>query len=156
MLYDLIIIGAGASGLSCSLVIGSGMKKPFAQEKKVALIAHQKASHLDNALFNNVLGSAPGTLGKDILESGIEQLSSQYPAIEHIKKEKVSHVHILDNHFSIETNKSTYKTKLAVIALNYSKPFTIDGLEDYLIPHQRANVAKDRIQLKNEDHSVEN
>ena len=89
MCYDLIIIGAGASGLSCSLVIGSGMKKPFAEGKKVALIAHQKASHLDSALFNNVLGFTPGTLGKDILHSGIEQLNSQYPEIECIEKEKV-------------------------------------------------------------------
>ena len=64
---DTIIIGGGAAGMSCALVLGSGLKKPFAEGKKVAIIMHQKASHLQTALFNNVLGLQPGTLGKDIL-----------------------------------------------------------------------------------------
>ena len=71
--FDTIIIGAGAAGLSCALILGSGLKKPFAEGKKVALITHQKNSHLQNALFNNVLGLKPGTLGKDLLEEGMLQ-----------------------------------------------------------------------------------
>lgn len=30
----------------------------------------------------------------------------------------------------------------------------IDGLNEYLIPHKKANVEKDRIQLLNEDHLI--
>ena len=52
---DTIIIGGGAAGLSCALVLGSGLKKPFAEGKNVAIIMHQKASHLQTALFNNVV-----------------------------------------------------------------------------------------------------
>ena len=52
-MLDTLIIGGGAAGLSCALVLGSGLKKPFAEGKKVSIITHQKTSHLQNALFNN-------------------------------------------------------------------------------------------------------
>ena len=61
-MFDTLIIGGGAAGMSCALVIGSALKKPFAVGKKAGIIAHQKTSHLQNALFNNVLGLTPGTL----------------------------------------------------------------------------------------------
>jgi len=68
--YDALIIGAGAAGMSCALVLGSAKSKAFAANKKIGIIAHQKTSHLQNALFNNVLGLAPGTTGASILEHG--------------------------------------------------------------------------------------
>ena len=43
---------------------------------------------------------------------------------------------------------------MVVLALNYAKPLTIKGLNEYIEPHQRANPAKDRIQLKNDNHLV--
>ena len=58
--------------------------------------------------------------------------------------------------YKIVTNKTTYVSKIVVIALNYSKPFTINGLDNYIEPHQKANVEKDRIQLKNKDHLIKN
>ena len=44
--------------------------------------------------------------------------------------------------------KDTYTSKTVIIALNYAKPFTISGLDDYIEPHKKANPEKDRIQLK--------
>ena len=41
-MLDTLIIGGGAAGLSCALVLGSGLKKPFAEGRKVAIITHQK------------------------------------------------------------------------------------------------------------------
>ena len=55
-MYDVLIIGGGAAGMSCALVLGSAHQKPFAETKKIGIIAHQRASHLQTALFNNVLG----------------------------------------------------------------------------------------------------
>jgi hypothetical protein len=52
-MFDVVIIGAGVSGVSCALVLGSAQNKPFAVDKKIAIIAHQKASSLQNAVFNN-------------------------------------------------------------------------------------------------------
>jgi hypothetical protein len=56
--------------------------------------------------------------------------------------------------FKIKTNKTIYFANSVVLALNYSKPFTIKGLDNFIEPHQRANPEKDRIQLKNTNHFV--
>ena len=65
--FDVLIIGGGVSGMQCALVLGSGICRPFAADKKVGIILHQKASHLQNALFNNVLGVPSGKFGRDLL-----------------------------------------------------------------------------------------
>lgn len=153
-MFDVLIIGGGAAGMQCALVLGSALKKPYAQDKKVGIIAHQKASHLQNALFNNVLGLSPGTLGNYILDDGKRQLSKLYPEVSQIEREKVISVKEVEGLYLVETNKSSYKSQIVVLALNYAQPLTIQGLEDYTEPHKRANPAKDRIQLKNEDHLV--
>jgi len=63
-MFDALIIGGGAAGMSCALVLGSAVTKPFASGKRIGIITHQKSSHLQNALFNNVLGLQPGTMSK--------------------------------------------------------------------------------------------
>lgn len=154
MLFDVLIIGGGVSGMQCALVLGSAKDKSFAVGKKTGIIIHQKASHLENALFNNVLGLAPKTLGKNILAEGKEQLTSLYPEVSQIDNEKVLSIKEIDGIYAIETNKNRYESKIIVLALNYSKPFTINGLDHFIIPHKKANPTKDRIQLKNENHLV--
>jgi len=150
-IFDTLIIGGGVAGMQCALVLGSAKNKAFAVDKNIGIIINQKASHLQNALFNNVLGLMPKTLGKDILEEGEEQLTKLYPDIHQIENEKV--IAVFENKegsFKIKTNKNTYESNIVIVALNYSKPFLIDGLDEYIIPHKRANPKKDRIQLKNE------
>lgn len=154
-MFDAVIIGAGAAGMSCALVLGSGLQKPFAKNKKVALIAHQKTSHLQTALFNNVLGLAPGTTGESILESGKTQLKTLYPAVEQIENEKVLEVSKSNNHFTITTNKNTYTSKIVIVAVGYTNLFTIEGLNKYIEAHPRAAAEKNRIWLKNTNHLVD-
>ncbi|NNC51272.1 MAG: NAD(P)/FAD-dependent oxidoreductase, partial [Flaviramulus sp.] len=88
-MFDALIIGGGAAGMSCALVLGSAKNKAFAKNKHIGIITHQKTSHLQTALFNNVLGLTPGTTGATILERGKEQLANLYPQIEQIENEKV-------------------------------------------------------------------
>ena len=88
-MFDALIIGGGVAGMQCALVLGSGLKKPYAENKKVGVIMHQRSSHLQNALFNNVLGLTSGTLGSDVLTSGKKQLTKNYPNITQIEQEKV-------------------------------------------------------------------
>ena len=128
MSFDVLIIGGGAAGLSCALVLGSAKNKPFAIGKHIGIITHQKTSHLQNALFNNVLGLKPGTLGEDILNDGVKQLHDLYPHVNQIDNEKV--ISILKNNdgYTIETNRNTYNS---------------------------AAKEKDRIWLKNTDHLIE-
>ncbi len=155
-MFDALIVGGGAAGLSCALVLGSAGKKPYAQDKKIGIIVHQRTSHLQSALFNNVLGLSPGTTGISILEQGKDQLTDLYPHIEQIEDEKVLEIIQQNDAFSIITNKSTYTSKLVVIAVGYTNLFSIKGLEPYIEPHPRAVVEKERIWLKNTNHLIEN
>ncbi|MAB48466.1 MAG: pyridine nucleotide-disulfide oxidoreductase [Flavobacteriaceae bacterium] len=155
MSFDVLIIGAGAAGLSCALVLGSAKDKPFAKDKKIGIIAHQKTSHLQTALFNNVLGLKPGTLGEDILKDGTQQLKDLYPHVTQIDNEKVTRIEKNTDGFRVTTNKNEYSSKVVVIAVGYTNLFTIKGLENYIEPHPRAAKEKDRIWLKNTDHLIE-
>lgn len=155
MTFDALIIGGGAAGLSCALILGSAKSKPYAGEKAIGLICHQKTSHLQSALFNNVLGITPGTLGSSILSSGKEQLQSLYPHVNVIEKEKVVSLEKCNEIYTVKTNKTDYVAKTVVIAVGYTNMFTIKGLEAYIEPHPRAAKKKDRIWLRNIDHLIE-
>ena len=154
MNFDVLIIGGGVSGMQCALVLGSAINKEYAKDKNIGIITHQRASHLQEALFNNVLGLSPKTTGKSILKQGKEQLAELYPHINQIAQEKVLSVNHLNSKIKIVTNNNTYFSKIVVIALNYSKPFSIKGLDTFIEPHKRANPKKDRIQLKNKNHLI--
>ncbi len=155
MTYDALIIGGGAAGMSCALVLGSAKEKSFASTKTIGIITHQKASHLQTALFNNVLGLAPKTTGASILKSGLDQLADLYPHVDQITQQKVQEISKTADLFSIVTNKNTYKAKLVIVALGYTKLITVKGLESYIQAHQKAKPEKERIQLKNTDHLIE-
>lgn len=155
-MFDVLIIGGGAAGLSCALVLGSAKEKSFAIDKNIGIIVHQKTSHLQNALFNNVLGLAPKTTGASILEGGKNQLANLYPHVKQIEKEKVLKISKRSNYFIVKTNKNEYSSKLIVVAVGYTNLMTIEGLENYIEPHPRAKIEKQRIWLKNNNHLVEN
>ncbi|WP_440879649.1 NAD(P)/FAD-dependent oxidoreductase [Tenacibaculum sp. C7A-26P2] len=152
--FDVLIIGGGVAGMQCGLVLGSALEKEYAKGKKVGIIIHQKASHLQEALFNNVLGLPIGTQGKDILNKGMIHLETQYPEVVQISNEKVTAVLDVGVGYKVVSNKRTYTTKVVVLALNYAKPFDIAGLEQYIERHSRANAVKDRIQLRNFNHLI--
>jgi ferredoxin/flavodoxin---NADP+ reductase len=153
-MFDALIIGGGAAGLSCVLVLGSAKDKPFTKGKRIGIIVHQKTSHLQTALFNNVLGLEPKTTGESILKQGKKQLASLYPHIEQIENEKVKEIISLEKGFHVITNKNSYKATIVVVAVGYTNLMTIKGLECYIEPHPRADIEKDRIWLKNTDHLV--
>ena len=153
-MFDALIIGGGAAGLSCALVLGSAKEKPFAKNKRIGIITHQKTSHLQTALFNNVLGLNPGTTGASILKQGRKQLAALYPHVDQIEKEKVTEIVSLAEGFQVLTNKNTYTSKIVVITVGYTNLITIKGLDAYIEPHPRAETGKDRIWLKNIDHKI--
>ena len=154
MSYDALIIGGGAAGLSCALILGSAKTKAYASDKTIGIIAHQKTSHLQDALFNNVLGLTPGTLGKDLLAQGKQQLKSLYGHVDVVENEKIKSIQTDGTSFTITSNKAVYISKIVVIAVGYTDLFTIKGLEDYIAPHPRAALEKQRIWLKNTDHLI--
>ncbi len=153
-MFDVLIIGGGVSGMSCALVLGSAHSKHFAADKKVGIIAHQKASSLQDALFNNAYGIPIGKLGSELLSESIEQLHNLYPNVIQIQDEKVIKIDGEVGNFYITTNKKEYQAKFIVIGIGAGNPFTIEGLEEFVMPHQKVIPEKNRIQLKNVDHKV--
>lgn len=152
-MFDVLILGGGVSGVSCALILGSAYPKPYAAGKRTGIITHQKSSALQDALFYNAYGIAPGTLGKDLLEQSLEQLSL-YPHVEQIPNEKVLKIEGEADNFIVTTNRNTYNSKIVVVAIGSANTFAIDGLMDYIVPHKKALPEKNRIQLANDDHLV--
>ena len=75
-MFDVLIIGGGVAGVSAALIFGSAKEKSFMADKQIGIIAHQKASSLQNALFNNAYGIAPGNLGRNLLNISFEHLQN--------------------------------------------------------------------------------
>jgi thioredoxin reductase len=153
-MFDVLIIGGGVSGISCALVLGSAQNKPFVKDKKIGVISHQKNSSLQEALINNAYGIAPGTLGTNLLAESRLHLSETYPHITQIQNEKVLNIEGEYSEFTIVTNKNSYKSKIVVVGIGSANTFSIEGLLNYLEPHKKTPLEKQRIQLKNEDHLV--
>jgi NADH dehydrogenase FAD-containing subunit len=152
--FDVLIIGGGVSGMSCALVLGSAKNKPFVTDKKIGIIAHQKNSNLQEAIINNAYGIPSGKIGADLLSEIIQHLSETYPHIAQISNEKVLKVEGEFPVFTITTNKNSYKSKMVVVGIGAANTFAIEGLMQYVEPHQKALAEKQRIQLKNYDHKV--
>ena len=153
-MFDVLIIGGGVSGMSCALVLGSAKKKIFVADKTIGIFTHQKASSLQEALFNNAYGIPAGKLGSHLLKESTEQLSASYPHISQIPNEKVLKIEGQFPKFTVVTNKSSYKTGLIVVGIGAANTFDIEGLMQYVEPHQKSLPEKERIQLKNIDHKV--
>lgn len=153
-MFDVIIIGGGVSGTSCGLVLGSAKNKAFVSAKKIGILTHQKASSLQEALFDNAYGIPPGKLGSDLLIESIDHLSNTYPHIIQIPEEKLLKIEGIYPEFTVITNKSTYKARAIVIGIGSANTFAIDGLMQFVEPHKKALPEKQRIQLKNIDHKV--
>ena len=154
-MFDCLIIGGGVSGVSCALVLGSANEKPFVNDKKIGIIAHQKTSMLQDALFNNAYGIPPGTLGSHLLQQTLTDLNNLYPHINQILNERVLSIINHKDYFLVTTTENIYESKCVVVAVNSSNPFTISGcLEPYVIPHGKSLPQKNRIQLANNDHLV--
>ncbi len=153
-MYDVLVIGGGVAGVSCALVLGSAKNKPYALEKKVGILVHQKNSNLQEAVINNAYGIAPGKHGSELLVDSLSHLSNAYPHVDQIAGEKVLSVSGSYPEFTVTTNKNSYQTRCIVVAMGWANTFNIEGLNQYIEPHGKSLVEKNRIQLKNNDQNV--
>ena len=153
-MFDVIIIGGGAAGVSCALILGSAEHKNFAKDKKIGIFTHQKGSALQDAIYYNNYATDSGKLGSEILSESLQQLQINYGHISQIPNEKVLQVKKIDDHFEIFTNKNSYFSKIFVVAVGSSNTFGIAGLEQFVETHKKSLAEKNRIQLNNVDHKV--
>src|SRR4030065_2934078 len=115
--FDVLIIGGSAAALSCALILGAAVHKPFASNKNIGIVVHQKSSALNEAILNNVLGLKKGTRGDQVLSDGRAQLSDLYPHVIQIDNEKVSKIEGEFPNFMVVTNKNSYCAKSIVVAV---------------------------------------
>lgn len=153
-MFDVLIIGGGVAGISCVLVLGSAHKKPFVQDKKIGILTHQRGGNLQDAILNNVYGVPHGKLGSEMMLESLQHLEEAYPYIEQIPNEKAVSVVAFSNYYQIHTHDNIYEAKIVVVAVGASHTFHIEGLMDYVIPHQKTIPEKNRVQLVNQDHKV--
>ncbi len=154
MIFDVLIIGGGVSGISCAMVLGSAKNKAFMLDKKIGIFTHQKNSSLQEAIFYNAYGIPSGKIGSELLIESTKQLNDTYPHIYQIEGEKVMKIDGLFPNFTITTNKNSYQSKNIVVAIGNANTFDIQGLMQYLEPHKKTIPEKNRIQLQNQDHKV--
>ncbi len=152
--FDVLIVGGGVSGMSCALVLGSAKNKPFASKKKIGIFTHQKSSALQEAVFNNAYGISPGKLGSELLVESKIHLSETYPHIIQIPEEKILKIEGEYLDFTVTSNKNTYKTQYIIVGIGSANTFDIEGLNQFVVPHQKALAEKQRVQLRNIDHKV--
>ena len=65
-MLDVLIIGAGVSGVSCAMVLGSAQNKPFANDKKIAIVAITAPKKGDSSkattpIYEAMVNIGPGT-----------------------------------------------------------------------------------------------
>ncbi|MFT5715046.1 MAG: hypothetical protein ACI9WT_001620, partial [Flavobacterium sp.] len=83
-----------------------------------------------------------------------QHLSDIYPHITQIPNEKVLKIEGQFPEFTVTTNKHSYKSKIIVICIGAANTFSIEGLMQYIEPHQKSLPEKQRVQLRNADHKV--
>ncbi|MFK7000808.1 FAD-dependent oxidoreductase [Flavobacterium oreochromis] len=153
-MFDVLIVGGGVSGVSCAMILGSAQNKHFVKGKRIGILTHQKISSLQEAVFYNAYGVPAGKLGADLLIESLDQLKNTYEHIVQIPDEKVFKIQSVDGGFEVMTNKSVFHSKIVVIGVGASNLFDIQGLNEYVEPHQKSLPEKKWIQLKNIDYKV--
>lgn len=108
-MYDIIIVGGGAAGLSAAITLGSSQEKfEWARSKKILIIDNNK-SDLRAAKMNNAPGVPVGLSGSQLLSNLWSQLS-QFKGIE-ILKDEVTTLSSDNNKYTITTkNNKTFET----------------------------------------------
>jgi len=153
MIYDIGIIGGGASGMSCALVLASGSELHESLSSLKIAVFDTARSDIKSAVFKNVIGLPYGLNGKDAFNSMQDQLK-HYPAIELIKTQ-VASINETVSYFELEMRKGEkFKVKRLVLASGL-KVFSAKGLDITIKDHPKV-PKKGRLYIENDDFKVRN
>ncbi len=119
--YDVIIVGGGASGLSCALTLASAKGRGWDwAENRRYIVFDTGRSDMNRAMFNNVPGIPRGTLGTELLEKIKEQIKS-YGGVD-FKEEKVVKIEGEKGNFKVYTeNGNVYEGDYVVLASGFHR-----------------------------------
>lgn len=152
MIYDVLIIGAGAAGYGCALTLSSVEKtKDFAKNKKYLMIDN-KNSDIKRARFFNVAGIQPGIAGDKLLIQLENQLKN-YESCE-LLEDNVNKISKNEDIFKVETSTNTYEAKILVLATGMHKfDIEVQDLNIEVLEHKDV-LKPNKLCLKNEDNII--
>jgi len=147
-MYDVIIVGGGASGLACALTLASSRGRSWNwAEGKTYLVFDTGESDLHKAYLKNVPGVQPMT-GTQLLEVIREQIKD-WGGVE-FSNEKVVEIKKDGEVYKVytETGKE-YSAKYVVLAGGF-KEFSIKGLELEVVENPKS-PKPGRVMIKHKD-----
>ncbi|MCS6998060.1 MAG: FAD-dependent oxidoreductase [Aquificaceae bacterium] len=152
MKYDVIILGGGASGLSCALTLLSsrGRGWDWADNRKYLLFDTDR-SDLNRAFLKNVPGLSPMT-GKELLQRMRRQLE-EWGGME-LLQEEVVRVEKKGELYQVQsTSGKEFLGEFVVLASGFHS-FKIEGLRVELVENPRS-PKPGRVMIKHKDYEVE-
>ena len=150
-MYDVIIVGGGASGLACALTLASSRGRGWSwAEGRTYLVFDTGESDLHKAYLKNVPGVQPMT-GTQLLEVIREQIKD-WGGVE-FSNEKVVEIKKDGEVYKVytETGKE-YSAKYVVLAGGF-KEFSIKGLELEVVENPKS-PKPGRVMIKHRDFEV--
>jgi Thioredoxin reductase len=147
-MYDVIIVGGGASGLACALTLASSRGRGWSwAEGRTYLVFDTGESDLHKAYLKNVPGVQPMT-GTQLLEVIREQIKN-WGGVE-FSNEKVVEIKKDGEVYKVytETGKE-YSAKYVVLAGGF-KEFSIKGLELEVVENPKS-PKPGRVMIKHKD-----
>ena len=147
-MYDVIIVGGGASGLACALTLASSRGRGWSwAEGRTYLVFDRGESDLNKAYLKNVPGIQP-IAGTQLLEVIREQIKD-WGGVE-FSEEKVVEIKKEGEIYKVYTEEGKeYSAKYMVLAGGF-KEFSIKGLELEVVENPKSPKLG-RVMIKHKD-----
>jgi thioredoxin reductase len=147
-MYDVIIVGGGASGLACALTLASSRGRGWSwAEGRTYLVFDRGESDLHKAYLKNVPGVQP-IAGTQLLEVIREQIKD-WGGVE-FSEEKVVEIKKEGEIYKVYTEEGKeYSAKYVVLAGGF-KEFSIKGLELEVVENPKS-PKPGRVMIKHKD-----
>ena len=152
MKYDVIIVGGGASGLSCALTLASsrGRGWQWAEERKY-LVFDTDDSDLKKALLKNVPG-VDAIEGGELLKKIRKQIE-EWGGVDFLN-EKVVRIEKKGEEFEVESESGKVFVGEYVVLASGFQGFDIKGLKVEVIENPKS-PKPGRVMIKNENYKVD-